>query len=192
MTPIRARLTLFAIMALFLATAGNALFLQERPGLHGTNSLPSTAVSITQFPPAATPRAVESPKLTGAPGTEGQDRLQAALQRALAEHGYADQLRAPNEGLRLAVLAYEFDNAMPLTGEPNRALLIQILSDLNQAPRGFFADRAEANPRLVMAVQEKLLGLGFFSGVLSGRMDVWTAAAVKTFQKHRGLEAAAG
>jgi peptidoglycan hydrolase-like protein with peptidoglycan-binding domain len=90
--------------------------------------------------------------------------------------------------LRLAVLAYEFDNAMPLTGQPAETLLKRVLFDLNQAPKGFFADRAEANPRLVMEVQKVLLGLGFFSGVLSGRMDVWTTGAVKDFQRHRRLE----
>jgi hypothetical protein len=184
MTPIRARLTLFAVMAIFLATAGNALFLQERPHSRGMSGMPSTAVSITQFPLAVP----DTRRPASQPGAEGQDRLQFALQRELARRGYSDQLQTQGDGLRLAVLAYEFDSAMPLTGEPNEALLKHILFDLNQAPRGVFADRAEANPRFVMAVQEKLLGLGFFSGVLSGRMDVWTAGAVKDFQRYRRLD----
>ena len=79
------------------------------------------------------------------------------------------------------MLAYEFDNGMPLTGEPAEALLKHILFDLNQAPRGAFADRAEANQRLVMEIQKALLGLGFFRGVLSGRMDVWTIRSRQGF-----------
>jgi|SRR5208337_605920 len=176
MTPLRARLTLFAIMAIFLATASNALFLQERP-----RTLPGSSAGrlyLNEPSPAAAPAAFsrETPA----------ERLLAALQRELARHGYADQL-AQNNGLRLAVLAYEFDNSMPLTGEPAEALLKHMLFDLNQAPRGIFADRAEANQRLVTEIQKTLLGLGFFRGALSGRMDVWTAGAVQDFERHRRL-----
>jgi hypothetical protein len=81
------------------------------------------------------------------------------------------------------VLAYEFDNSLrhwPAHGWPVEAGPVR----LNQAPRGAFADRAEANPRLVIEIQKALLGLGFFRGALSGRMDVWTSEAVKDFERH--------
>ena len=74
--------------------------------------------------------------------------------------------------------------ACRLPASQPRALLKQVLFDLNQAPRGAFADRAEANPRLVVEIQKALLGLGFFRGALSGRMDVWTSEAVKDFERH--------
>jgi hypothetical protein len=192
MTPFRARLTLLAIMALLLASAGNALFLQESPAaLHGAGSgkVPLSQPSSFELsqtapvpPQAAPPRA--APSSSGLP----QDmRLQVALQRELAKHGYGDQLRAPQNGLRQAVLAYEFDHGLLLTGEPAETLLKRLLFDLNQAPKGFFADRAEANTQLVMEVQKTLLGLGFFRGTLSGRMDGWTEGAVKDFERHRSL-----
>ncbi len=180
MTPARARLTLFAITAIFLATAGNALFLQERTRV--PNAVWANRIPLDK-PAAAAPAA--SPAQTQA--ESNAQRLLSALQRELTRHGYADQLQAQGNGLRRAVLAYEFDNGMPLTGEPAEALLKQILFNLNQAPRGAFADRAEANQRFVMEIQKTLLGLGFFRGALSGRMDVWTAAAVKDFERHRGL-----
>lgn len=187
MTPFRARITLLAIMALLLATAGNALFLQERPfALRGAASgkialNPASSFELSQTVPAASQAVAASPKLPQ------ETRLQIALQRELASHGYADQLRAAQNGLRLAVLAYEFDNGLVLTGEPAETLLKRLLFDLNQAPKGVFADRAEANPQLVMEVQKTLLGLGFFRGTLSGRMDEWTEGAVKDFERHRGL-----
>jgi hypothetical protein len=180
MTPARARLTLFAMMALFAITAGNALFMQERPHALRPKDLPSTEVLIPQFPPDTPPAEVSRP--LNAPA-EGQDRVQMALQRELAARGYS-----AGKSLRLAVIAYEFDSGLPLTGDPNKVLLTHVLFDLNQAPKGVFADRAEANPRLVRLVQNTLLGLGFFSGTLSGRMDVWTINAVKEFQRHRNLE----
>ncbi len=195
MTPVRARLTLIAIMALFLATAGNALFLQERPPAPASmwaGRMPQDKPSATGngLEPVSAPAAppATQPLLTIQPPVESAtQRLLNALQRELGRRGYAGQLQAQANGLRLAVLAYEFDNGMPLTGEPNEALLKQILFDLNQAPRGAFADRAEANQRLVMEIQKTLLGHGFFRGALSGRMDVWTSEAVKDFERHQGL-----
>jgi hypothetical protein len=208
MTPLRARLTLLAIMALFLATAGNALFLQERartPSTMWSGRLPPEkpavtsdapeAASLPAAPPVQVPEAQQAapqpappqPSHAQPPAEPVSQRLLAALQRELGRHGYAGQLQAQANGLRLAVLAYEFDNSLPLTGEPTEGLLKLVLFDLNQAPRGSFADRAEANPRLVIEIQKALLGLGFFRGALSGRMDLWTSEAVKDFERHRGL-----
>ncbi len=189
MTRFRARLTVFAVMAIFLATASNALFMQDRARLFQANGLPSTAVSITQFPVDKASQA--SPGAGAAePGQVEQakgPRLHAALRRELGRRGYSDQLNIPANGLKLAVLAYEFDNSLPLTGEPTEALLKRILFDMNQGPRGAFADRAELNPKLVIEAQRMLLGLGFFRGTFSGRMDVWTSSAIKDFERHRGI-----
>jgi hypothetical protein len=228
MTPVRARLALLAIMALFLATAGNALFLQERartPSTTWAGRIPAekpTATSSTlaaasepaaspspparpqnvpphdaqpqDVQPAAQPAAAPLPQqappqlsLTQSTAENAAPRLLTALQRELGRHGYAEQLQAQANGLRLAVLAYEFDSGMPLTGQPTGVLLKQVIFDLNQAPRGAFADRAEANQRLVVEIQKALLGLGFFRGALSGRMDVWTSDAVRDFERHRAL-----
>ena len=186
MTRLQARLTLFAIMAIFVATASNALFLQDRARLLNWNGLPSTAVSLTQLstdkatPDNAGPSALleEDPR---AP------RLHIALQRELARRGYANQLQVRPNGLRLAVLAYEFDNSLPLTGEPTEALLKRVLFDGNQGPRGSFTDRAELNTKLVMEAQRMLAGLGFFRGTFSGRIDVWTSNAIRDFERHRGI-----
>ena len=186
MTRLQARLTLFTVMAIFAATASNALFLQDRARLLNGNGLPSTAVSLTQLstdkaaPDNAGPSALleEDPK---AP------RLHIALQRELARRGYANQLQMRPNGLRLAVLAYEFDNSLPLTGEPTEALLKRVLFDGNQGPRGSFSDRAELNTKLVMEAQRMLAGLGFFRGTFSGRIDVWTSNAIRDFERHRGI-----
>ena len=190
MTPLKARLTLFAVSAIFLATAGNALFLQERARLRRLNDGPTTAVSITQFPldkasdaARAQPKAPPAPRLK--PG-EHDPRLFIALQRELTRKGYeAPQPQA--SGLRAALLAYEYDSGLRLTGDPTEALLKRLIFDLNPAPRGLFADRAEADAKLVLETQTMLLELGFFSGTLSGRMDVWTVNAVKAFERHRNL-----
>ncbi len=181
MTRLHARLTLFAITAIFVATASNALFLQDRRRL----GLPSTAVSLTQFP---TDKGMPD---ANAPPSWEQDakgpRLHVALRRELGRRGYSSQLQSRTNGLKLAVLAYEFDNSLPLTGEPSEDLLKRVLFDLNQGPRGSLADRAEVNGKLVIEVQKMLLGLGFFRGTFSGRMDVWTTNAIRDFERHRGI-----
>jgi hypothetical protein len=186
MTRLQARLTLFAVMAIFAATASNALFLQDRARLLNGNGLPSTAVSLTQL---STDKA--APDNAGASAALEEDpkapRLHIAIQRELARRGYANQLRMRPNGLRLAVLAYEFDNSLPLTGEPTEALLKRVLFDGNQGPRGAFADRAEVNTKLVMEAQRMLAGLGFFRGTFSGRIDVWTSNAIRDFERHRGI-----
>ena len=117
---------------------------------------------------------------------EHDPRLFIALQRELTRKGY--ELPQPQaSGLRAALLAYQYDSGLKLTGEPNEALLKRLIFDLNPAPRGLFADRAEADAKLVLETQTMLLELGFFSGTLSSRMDVWTVNAVKAFERHRGL-----
>ena len=185
MTRLQARLSLLAIVAIFVATASNALFLQDHARLLNS-SLPSTAVSLTQFPAN---KAV--PDTASVPDLLVQDpkapRLHVALQRELARRGYSNQLQARPNGLRLAILAYEFDNGLPLTGDPTEALLKRVLFDGNQGPRGSFTDRAELNTKLVMEAQRMLAGLGFFRGTFSGRMDVWTSNAIRDFERHRGI-----
>ncbi len=187
MTPLRARFTLFAIVALFLATAGNALFLQDRlaaPGSTQPGKWQLNQMVQQDSPQAGAQQASAAPPAQ--PETR-EARLKNALQRELLRHGYTSQLRAAGDGLRLAILAYEFDNGLPLSGDPSEELLKLLLFDLNQAPKGTFADRAEANARFVREIQKTLLGLGFFRGTLSGRMDAWTAGAMQDFQRHRGL-----
>jgi hypothetical protein len=204
MTPFQARLSLLAVLAIFLATAANALFLQGAGRLRRFNDgSPSTAVSITQFP-VDKPSGVEPVSLTGvsrpsAPSAKGQGvsggtklaendpKLYNALERELARKGYPSLSRPSASSLRSAVLDYEFDSGLPLTGKPTEALLKRLIFDLDPAPRGFFADRVEADPKLVLQTQKSLLELGFFSGTLSGRVDIWTANAVKAFERYRGL-----
>jgi peptidoglycan hydrolase-like protein with peptidoglycan-binding domain len=186
MSRLQARLTLFAVMAIFAATASNALFLQDRARLLNGSGLPSTAVSLTQL---STDKG--GPSNAGISAVLEEDprapRLHIALQRELARRGYANQLQVRPNGLRLAVLAYEFDNSLPLTGEPTEALLKRVLFDGNQGPRGSFSDRAELNTKLVMEAQRMLAGLGFFRGTFSGRIDVWTSNAIRDFERHRGI-----
>lgn len=196
MTPFRARLTVFAVTALCLATATNALFLQDPQLLpSGLSNGPTTSVSITHFPKEktqqdATPQPAAPVSMVPMPKPpENTPRLQTAVLRELTRKGYVKPSASQNASpdLRAIVLIYEFDSGLPLTGELTDFIFKRLIFDLSPAPRGAFADRAEADTRLVLDLQKSLLELGFFSGVLSGRMDVWTENAVKAFERHRGV-----
>jgi hypothetical protein len=202
MTPLKARLSLFAVAAIFLATAVNALFLQGERLRRLNGGSPTSAVSVTQFPldkrPAAEPVPLTPVSQLAAPPkgqaasrvpklAENDPKLFNALERELTRKGYAPLAHPSVWSLRAAVLDYEFDSGLPLTGQPTEALLKRLIFDLDPAPRGFFADRAEADSNLVLQTQKMLLELGFFSGTLSGRVDIWTANAVKTFERYRSL-----
>ncbi len=206
MTRFQARMLVFLAAAGFIATASNALFLQSRierqlAALPRTELLlpqalsPSLPDATMRSPGEGLPNAIAAERgktLTDvSPDTSKQPadvRLQIALQRELGKRGYAEQLQAgAGNGLRLAVLAYEFDHGLPLTGEAKDTLLKRVIFEAEPPPRGVFADRAELNGKLVAEVQRLLLELGFFSGTLSGRLDIWTVNAIKGFERHRQL-----
>jgi hypothetical protein len=148
--------------------------------------LEKPAAASVESAATAAPAVPQAEADTGSVQSE-EAKLFAALQRELSRRGYKDQMLSAPNGLRLAVLAYEFDNGLPLSGAPSPALLKHILFDVNQAPRGAFADRAELNGPFILQVQKRLLELGFFSGPLSGRADVWTINAIKAFERYRHI-----
>jgi peptidoglycan hydrolase-like protein with peptidoglycan-binding domain len=112
--------------------------------------------------------------------------LYIAIQRELSRKGYAN-VPSNEAGLRAAILVYEYDAGMNLTGEMKEELLKKLLFDYAPAPRGALADRIETDRKFVTGVQKLLFELGFFSGTLSGQMDSWTIAAVKQFERYRKL-----
>ncbi len=190
MSPLRARLTLFAISTLFAITATNALFLQGplRTG-EPTSSISLSEVTQKDSPPvvlrkssALSETAITSPPASTQP--ERKAKVEAAIERQLTRKGYEI---AQGGSVRGAVIAYEFDAGLPLSGAFSDGLLKQMVFETRSAPRGPLADRAEADRQLVLSVQKKLLELGFFSGTLTSQMDIWTINAVKAFERHRGI-----
>lgn len=203
MTPLTARLTFVGFVLLALGITVNALLLQptgaprlEQPaaasGSTGqTRTIADLAAAALRTPaPSKEDRADggES-EASGATPTANPapPRVPDAILRELGRKGYSANGIAQQKRLNAMVLAYEFDSGLPLSGEPDAAILKRLLFDLNRAPRGAFADRAEADRNLVLYIQKRLLELGFFSGSLSGRMDAWTQAGIAAFERFRRL-----
>lgn len=203
MTPFSARLYVTAFLLLGFVIAVNALLLQpaaRRTSEAGPPSAtrPSASISVQSAPLAplaplntaanARPEGENARSVPQPTPDFGEDRLSAAVFRELSRKGYAAKpAQSAAKGLRAMVLAYEFDSRLPLSGAPSENLLKRLLFDLDRAPRGAFADRAETDQRLVLAIQKSLLQLGFFSGTLTGRMDEWTQSAISAYERHRKL-----
>jgi len=113
-----------------------------------------------------------------------------AIQRELAFRNYA--LGRPDGRLdtatRLAILNYQYDAGLRLTGRPSEAVLKDILFGSFQ---GAASDRRvaqlEADGTLVARVQRVLSRLGFGNLAGNGRLGAETRAALREFAAFRDL-----
>lgn len=112
-----------------------------------------------------------------------------AIQRELAHRGYEP---GPADGLvhavtRAAVMAYEHDYGLPLTGQPSEHLLKMILF-------GVPADAAKSSGieplpqarEVIRKVQDLLASLGYPIKV-DGQMGKETARSIRAFEAQHGL-----
>ena len=124
--------------------------------------------------------------------TPAQD-VTRAIQRELKERGYDAGLADGQPGLmtRAAIMAYEHDRNMNLTGEPTSQLLKQILLDthpLRVAPRSAASQEQSVQAtHVIRTVQQSLVTLGYLSGKVDGRMGDDTVRAIREFEHDQGL-----
>lgn len=113
-----------------------------------------------------------------------------AIQRELAFRNYSVGRRDGrlDTSTRLAILNYQYDAGLRLTGRPSEAVLKDILFGPFQ---GAASDRRvaqlEADGALVARVQRVLSRLGFGNLAESGRLDAETRAALREFAAFRDL-----
>jgi peptidoglycan hydrolase-like protein with peptidoglycan-binding domain len=117
--------------------------------------------------------------------------LVRSIQKKLTQLGHK---ALPQDGLltretRAAILALEFEQGLPLAGEPGegtlKALYFFEASGRKQLPS---SDRFERDANLVEQVQDILAKLGYSSGPINGRMDAKTREAIKRFETDRSLK----
>jgi len=131
----------------------------------------------------------------GGVGTEGLNNpleLTRAIQRELNDRGYesgvADGLVGPLT--RAAIMAFEYDQGLGLTGQPTSGLLKQILLGRAAAApdRGenVRVQSAEAQA-IVRSVQDLLAKLGYKPGPINGRLDPRTSRAIRKFEMDQAL-----
>jgi peptidoglycan hydrolase-like protein with peptidoglycan-binding domain len=102
----------------------------------------------------------------------------------------ADGLAGPVT--RAAIMAFEYDYGLALTGQPTNALLKQILLGSGAAtPRrgeNIRVQSAEAEA-LIGSVQGTLAKLGYKPGPINGRLGPSTSRAIRKFEADQGLPA---
>ncbi len=138
------------------------------------------------------PDAARVEALPEAPDAEGDFETIRAVQRELIQRGYGPIQADGIPGLvtRAAIMAYEHDNKLPLTGEATANLLKGLL--LGAAPSG--EARAEAGrvrsaqaEHVMRTVQQSLSVVGYQPGRVDGRVGEETERAIREFEMDEGI-----
>jgi peptidoglycan hydrolase-like protein with peptidoglycan-binding domain len=211
MTPRLTRVALGGFLALAVGVAVNALSLQgkpqssARPGLERTllrnGSVPAPKSGAPQVSRAQAPGKPERVFRFGqfassrdgelAPDTTASPRTVRALQRELRQLGYG---ALPSDGVlrvptRAAIMAFEYDGKLPLTGEASDALLARVVLGTPSTPRaqGGAEVGSQAAEAVVRAVQRALRTLGYQIARVDGQLDEETVRAIREFEVDKGL-----
>jgi peptidoglycan hydrolase-like protein with peptidoglycan-binding domain len=209
------RLCVVVFLTVAAAISINALYLQDAPRIAGvamqtpapsadapissaaaTASLPKSALAASAASRAETTvamaEAVARPAPVRTATKPAPAKLVKAIQRELSDRGYAVGADNGVLGLqtRAAIIAYEFDEQMPLTGDPSEAVLKSLIFGQATKKGGpGTAERFERRRRLVAEVQEALAEMRYRSGPADGHLDAATREAIRKFEGDRRLQA---
>jgi peptidoglycan hydrolase-like protein with peptidoglycan-binding domain len=114
----------------------------------------------------------------------GHAEMTRAVQRELQIRGYEVGTVDGIEGAmtRAAIIGYEADKGMPLTGRPSQKLLEHIL--LGKGKNGTDASRTETTEarKAIESVQSALASLGYKPGQIDGQWNAQTQRAIREFE----------
>jgi len=201
------RLVILAFAALSAGVAGNLLLMQSPlPGSGGrvladrtTQKLAqergrklaidqaAEAITVTPALPAPAPAAPASIVAAVQPPS-GAHETTAAVQRLLLARGYEPGATDGVQGLvtRAAVMAFEHDHGLALTGEASELLLRALQNGpASISAAGYAAAAKEKRARaeqVVRTVQQSLSGLGYGAGKPTGRLNDETERAIREFE----------
>jgi hypothetical protein len=206
-SPVRARVLTAVAMAMALAVVANVAFLQPgqyRDGLagleNGANVSPITTAGVDQSRTLETPpEAVWHKRLqqleaeVRAPQQAGPDLMPETVetvQRELARQGYDPGGADGRLGgiTRAAILAFEFDHGLPLSGTPSDQLLKRLLLGASGADNGSRSAHDDARYKdLVRSIQSALESLGYGPGAATGTLTPKTIAAIRKFEAQQKI-----
>lgn len=156
---------------------------EARPEVSGQ---PAGAVAAQALEPAVAHR------LDAEPVEPVTQPMVKAVQRELTAKGYDPGPADGTIGLltHAAIMAYEHDEGLVLTGEPSERLLRRMIlgastdDGLARAGHGRDGDMAE---RLIKGVQKALAGLKYAPGRTDGALSDETTRAIREFEMDQGL-----
>lgn len=185
MTPYWVRPGIAAFVLLSGGLAANLLYLQPAArtvaGAGGQGPIPAWSLQLTTGSTGpARPQTREG----------GGDRaeLTRAVQRELRAKGYEAGAVDGMAGLvtRAAIMAYEADRGLPLTGEPDETLLKRlVLGAEGEAPPPAGGASGDPGPEaeiVIKAVQRGLESIGLKPGAIDGRLNANTVKAIRAFE----------
>jgi peptidoglycan hydrolase-like protein with peptidoglycan-binding domain len=114
-----------------------------------------------------------------------------AVQRELQIRGYETGVADGVPGLmtRAAIMGFEYDHGLALTGQPSQELLKRILlggGDRASKRLGSSGQSAQAQS-VIQSVQTSLAKLGYKPGPINGRLTPETARAIREFEVDQAL-----
>ena len=200
MTTREARIGLLAFALLLAALAANLLGLQTAKTTDGQRQrgerigpyAAERARQSAQLPAAAAiksePEQPVASRQTAAPASavEGETvesirAVQRELQLRNYETGSADGV--PGLMTRAAIIAFEFDHGLPLTGEAGEETLKRILLGGPVGDKGTAVGSKRGTAESVIrTVQQTLSGLGYNTGKADGRLGDDTQRAIRDFE----------
>ncbi len=140
------------------------------------------------------PDAAKSEQLPHAPDAEGAPETIRAVQRELTARNYGPLIAdgMPGQATRAAIMAFEHDNKLALTGEATETLLKRILlgpsgSGLVDTASGHGKVRSQHAEQMIRTVQQSLVTLGYQPGRVDGRMGEESVRAVREYEMDNGL-----
>ncbi|HUJ37022.1 MAG TPA: peptidoglycan-binding domain-containing protein [Hyphomicrobium sp.] len=122
-----------------------------------------------------------------ADATEVTRAVQRELQIRGYETGGADG--APTLMTRAAIMGFEYDHALPMTGKPSQRLLKAIVlgeSTRTTRPIGSSGQSSEAAD-LIRSVQSSLAKAGYKPGRATGKLSPETMRAIRAFETDQSL-----
>jgi peptidoglycan hydrolase-like protein with peptidoglycan-binding domain len=217
MTPRQARFALLSFAAVAAGIAFNVLVLQRRPASMNEAAADKAAAAPidrrkSRLAPAVTgsrrtseatskepslriARFAPDSVILGAMPEPAEDEADSttisAIQRELKQRSYGP---LPVDGFlrpatRAAIMAFEFDRGLPLTGEASPQTLKLIL--LGTPARDTVAGSGKVGSihaeGIVRSVQKSLSALGYRPGAADGRLGEDTTKAIRDFEMDRGL-----
>jgi peptidoglycan hydrolase-like protein with peptidoglycan-binding domain len=212
MTPRQARLALACFLILAIGVATNALFLQPttqtltnaviakpqpskgaerarrkdapQPGKDAARAVPAPERSIERL---AQVRVDSATGVTLSDGPHDELKTLRGIQRELASRGYGSLSGdAAHPTTRAAILHYEQDHSLPLTGEASEALLKHMLFGA-AGNAGAAKARSPQAEQVIVQVQRALTRLGYDPGAVDGRLSPETVAAIRIYESDHGM-----
>jgi len=190
---------LLAFVALTIGVLVNLTVLQTRTAVRVTEKVASGAAGLRERQLAldvakSGPQSGMAGRLASAlrsdtpaaqPIAGDQAEIVRAVQRELQARGYFPVAHDGVVGMvtRAAIMAFEHDNGLPLTGEPSEDLLKRILLGTAAVPASEPSKEKRAPADTILrSVQQTLSGLGYDTGKADGRLGDDTQRAIREFE----------